>query len=168
MNRKYFAFDKNYLLKEAQISSKDTLLPELVETVKTCYQSYYNPLGLIDDTVSTIQENVPKNLEYLEDFYDDMSAIYRFKFGEVQLEFLWDGTSHLDKYKSEWRETFIQWVSEFSYQQSFVRSVFELTIFATSLTRPELIQNRLKVFLHNYFELKIYHYRGIVSNPQVA
>lgn len=163
MTRKYFPFDKNYLLREAQNASRDELLSSLVNTVKDCYQAFYNPLGLIDDTVQKIQESSTANQHYFEEFYDHLAAIYRYKFGEVQLEFLWDGSSHHDKYAAEWETAFDLWVREFCKHPTFVKAVFELTVFFSPFTRPELAQNRLKVFLSNHFELKVYHYKGIVE-----
>lgn len=168
MTRKYFPFDKNYLLKEAQASSREKLLSSLITTVTDCYQAYYNPLGLLDDTVLKIQSTKTVNLDYFEEFYDDLAGIYRYKFGEVQLEFLWDGTSHSDKYNVEWEKTFISWVRDFCHHQPFIRAVFDSTTFHNQLTRSEHIQSRLKSFLVNYFDLKIYQYKGIVENQEVA
>ncbi len=168
MTRKYFPFDKNYLLKEAQASTKESLLITLVDTVIDCYQAYYNPLGLVDDTVQKIQNAEIKNLEYFEEFYEDLAGIYRYKYGEVQLEFLWDGTSHKDKYLIEWEDAFNSWIKDFCHHQPFIRAIFESTIFHSKLTRPEHIQSRLRSFLVNYFDLKIYQYKGIVENQEVA
>lgn len=168
MTRKYFSFDKNYLLKEAQASSRGKLLSTLIDTVKDCYQAYYNPLGLVDDTVLKIQSTESMNLEYFDEFYDDLAGIYRYKYGEVQLEFLWDGTSHSDKYQTEWEQIFTSWIKDFCHHQPFIRAVFESTTFHSRLTRPEHIQSRLKSFLVNYFDLKIYQYKGIVENQEVA
>ena len=166
MTRRYFPFDKNYLLKEAQATSRETLLSTLVKTITDCYQSYNNPLGLVDDTVLKIQNCNTANLDYFEEFYDDLAGIYRYKFGEVQLEFLWDGTSHFKKYSQDWETQFIQWVNEFCTYEPFIKAVFELTVFKTQMTRPELAQTRLKNFLFNHFNLKIYCYKGIVQNDQ--
>ena len=168
MKRKYFPFDKNYLLKEAQSATREDLLASMVGTVKDCYQCYYNPLGLVDDTVKKIRGTEVKNLEYFDEFYDDLAGIYRYKFGEVQLEFLWDGTSHQDKYRLEWQKTFDSWVKDFCHHQPFIRAVFELTTFYSPMCRPEHVQQRLKSFLVNYFDLKIYHYKGIVEKEEVA
>ncbi len=100
MSRKYFPFGKNYLLKEVQASSQDRLLSTLINTVKDCYEAYHNPLGLLDDTVLKIRSTVSTNLEYFEEFHEDLAGIYRYKYGKVQLEFLWDGTSHTEKYQA--------------------------------------------------------------------
>lgn len=168
MIRKYFPFDKNYILQEAQTASRDTLLSSLIDTVKNCYQAYYNPLGLVDDTVQKLIDFQPSDIEFLHEFYDDLAGIYRYKYGEVQLEFLWDGSSHHEKYRKEWEEAFLKWVRDFCHQSVFIRAIFELTVFYTPLTRPELVQTRLKHFASNYFDLKIYHYRGITDNLKIA
>jgi hypothetical protein len=35
-------------------------------------------------------------------FYQNLAAVYRYKHGETQLEFVWDGRDHSQIYKSEW------------------------------------------------------------------
>ena len=154
MTRKYFRFDKNYLLHQAQDQTKDRLLQKLVESVKRNYLLHQNPLGLLDDAVEKILGFEINDTSHFEEFYADLAAIYRYKYGEVQLEFLWDGTTHNDKYRKEWEGKFCQWVNEFCSNEPFVKAVFELTIFKTPMARPELAQARLKSFLFNQFNLK--------------
>ncbi|MEQ9426113.1 MAG: hypothetical protein RJQ09_16940 [Cyclobacteriaceae bacterium] len=168
MERKYFEFDKNYLLREAQTASREYLLQSLIERVKEYYLAYHNPLGLVDDTIIKIKAASGFDVSDFEEFYNELAAVYRYKFGEVQLEFLWDGTSHFDKYRKEWKEGFFKWIEELCCYESFIKAVFELTVFRTQFTRPELAQTRLKNIISQHFDIKVYVYRGIVNRMSVA
>ncbi|MDA0196236.1 MAG: hypothetical protein O2887_10960 [Bacteroidetes bacterium] len=166
MTHKYFHYDKNYLLKQAQSEAQDHLLQTLIDLVKENYLALHNPLGLIDDAVEKVLDFRENDTLLFDEFYNDLAAIYRYKYGEVQLEFLWDGTSHFKKYSRDWETQFIKWTNEFCAYEPFIKAVFELTVFKTQMTRPELAQSRLKNFLFNHFNLKIYCYKGIVQKDQ--
>ena len=88
MHRILFPGDKNYILKEEQSSIREELLHELVDFVKAYYLSVHNPLGLVDNTINAIQNSSFFPSEPFYEFYHDLSALYRYQFGEVQLEFL--------------------------------------------------------------------------------
>ena len=128
MIQKLFPLDKNYILKEAQLITKQSLLETLVKEVKKCYLFQCNPLGLVDDTVLKITRTDEYSLLLLEDFYEHLAGIYRFKFGANQLEFLFDGRTHFEKYQEDWTAAFIQWVALFCKEENFLKAVLEATI----------------------------------------
>lgn len=163
MIQKYFALDKNYLLEEAQLSLQSTLIPYLVDFAKSYYLQTYNPLGLEDDTTIKIAIHRTEYTERLEEFYMNLSAVYRYKYGENQLEFLFDGNDHTNKYKSDWIEAYKKWVLQFCQSPNFLRAVLELTVFYPEGRKSELAENRMKAFINQQFDLKIYKYRGIVE-----
>jgi len=163
MVRKFFPFDKNYVLEEAQLASKDHLLQELFQQVKDHYLSHHNPLALEDETTLAIQACKDPQLNRLEGLYAQLAGIYRYKFGENQLEFLFDGQSHYQKYMEEWVSTFRSWVMEFCLHSHFLKTVLEFTVFHTENTKLSLIDSRMKHFISTQFELKVYKYRGIVE-----
>lgn len=161
MNAKLFTLDKNFLLKEAQIQIKENLLVDLVKKVKKIYLTDYNPLGLIDKTIETIRRCHHPGIEFMERFYFEMAGVYRFKYGENQLEFIFDGSSHHDKYKKDWMKTFRRWTEDFCKYPHFIRTILEGSILSPG---PELHSNleiRLKLFLEQYFKLRVYKYHGI-------
>lgn len=167
-NRKLFPADKNYILKEVQQRTEDELLTWLVDYVKEQYETLHNPLGLIDNTIETIRSSSFKNVELFHNFYNDLAGIYRYKHGEVQLEFLFDGTSHYTKYRSEWKVTYMRWVTQLLYQRVVMRAFLEVTVFGVSREKQlELILNRLRTYVEQHFQLKIYKYKGI-QESQVA
>jgi len=163
MIQKYFLLDKNYILETAQQIQKDVLLYSLSESVKKNYKLRHNPLGLIDDTMIKIQAHELKGLSNLELFYNNLAGVYRYKYGANQLNILFDGGDHLDKYKKDWKEQFEMWVEEFCTNPYFLKTVLELTVFYNEQTITDLARIRLNNYITKHFELKIYKNKGIVE-----
>jgi len=163
MVRRLFPSDKNYLLSEVQASQKGSLLQYLVHFVKQYYLNNYNPLGLIDDTILEIQKEKEFPFESFEEFYHDLAAIYRFKHGEVQLEFLFDGSSHDEKYVNEWINFFKQNIKTYCTNRYFIRAVLDISVFHHHDRVASLAGDRLKYFLNQYYGMKVYKYRGIME-----
>jgi len=163
MVRRLFPSDKNYLLTEAQASQQDALIEFLVSYVKDYYLQNYNPLGLIDDTILEVQKDKPFPKEAFNEFYHDLGAIYRFKHGEIQLEFLFDGSSHDSKYMSEWVNFFKQNIRSYCLNRYFIRAVLDIAVFHHHDRVAFLAGDRLKYFLNQYYSMKVYKYRGIME-----
>ena len=161
---KWFPMDKNYILKEAQLDLQADLLHWIVNYTRDYYQFTHNPLGLIDDTIATVRSARFDKLDLLLPLYAKLSAIYRYTHGVVQLEFLFDGDDHFDKYQLEWKTYFKEIVNDLFQQKFFLRAVMEITIFNNhSEHQLLLINNRIQSHLEHYFELKIYRYKGILG-----
>ena len=163
MIRKFFPLDKNYLLEEAQFALQDALLTQLIETVKGQYELRHNPLGIIDSFSERIRQYQPKNVKPLHTFYQNLAGVYRYKFGDSQLEFVWDGRDHFEKYKVDWSETFSRWTSEFCQQELFINAVLDLSVFLPDNRHADLAENKMNHFILKQFELKIHKSRGIVK-----
>jgi hypothetical protein len=161
MDTKLFTLDKNYILKEAQIKVRTQLLRQLVSDAKSVYLDQHNPLGLIDDTILQINTNLNDDINYLNPFYYELAGIYRLKYGENQLEFLFDGSSHFIKYKKEWQRKFQKWMTEFLHHKHFVRAILEGSYLNPDKNIRNHVQIRLKLFLEQRFQLRVYKYRGI-------
>ena len=160
-DRKLFPKDKNYILKEAQTDASLFLLEKMRDIVIDMYFETFNPLRLHDDTTAAILKNAKADINNLLPFYYELAGIYRYKFGDNQLEFLFDGRSHYDKYSAEWKETFIAWIHELGNHKPFIRAILEATVLAHDNLRIELILQRLKILIAQVFEVKVYKYRGI-------
>jgi hypothetical protein len=160
MIQKLFPLDKNYILRQAQAAMEDQLLEAMVLELKRSYTLLYNPLGLMDSTYAQIvnTQNFPK--EWIQVIYHQLSGIYRFKYGSNQLELLFDGRSHLDKYKEDWQEQCIAWVRELGRHESYVKTMLRMTVLFDSESRAEFSENRCKSFINEYFELKIVKRKG--------
>lgn len=161
MDSKLFTLDKNYILKEAQVKLRARLLRQLVDDVVTTYLERYNPLGLVDETILSIQGNPDTDIDYLDSFYYELAGIYRLRYGENQLEFLFDGSSHYIKYQQEWQRKFRKWTKEFFNHKHFLRAVLEGSILSPEEQTQKRVQVRLKLFLEQHFNLRVYKYRGI-------
>ena len=160
---KLFPSDKNYILKEVQLELSPNLIRELVDKVIDTYRVKHNPLGLFDDTIELIEAYEYTEHSALYEFYNDLAGIYRFQHGENQLEIIFDGTPHFEKYRFEWIEAFNSWIDEFMDNSCFLKAVLEVTVFSsnTDSKRTDLAGSRLKVYLNQHFNLKVYRYKGI-------
>lgn len=163
MVRKFFPLDKNYLLEDAQLQLQDALLNVLMDRVKKRYQEMYNPLGIDDALSARVKSFRSKSLKQLYPLYQNLAAIYRFKFGETQLAILWDGVDHQQKYKDEWAQAFHKWLNEFCEKELFIRAVLDLTVFLPENKNAELAENRMNHFILQHFEVKLHKQRGLVS-----
>lgn len=160
---KYFPLDKNYLLEQAQYSVKEELLSWIVEEGKSFYLRENNPLGIMDDTALAIKEH---NSDYdmrLDQFYADLCGVYRYRYGDNQLEFLFDGTDHFNKYRSDWERTFRSWARDLCRCPFFLRTLLEITVFNDGQKKVSLAENRLRGYIERSFNLRLYHYRGITE-----
>lgn len=162
MIQKYFPLDKNYILEKAQIDLQEELITYLINFSKQFYLQQYNPLGIEDATIKSIKTHETTYTDRLEEFYRNLAAVYRFKYGQNQLEFLFDGVDHYTKYIDDWSETYKNWLVDFCLKPNFLRAVLELTVFYPEGRKAELAENRMKTFINQHFELKIYKYKGIV------
>ena len=159
--RKYFPQDKNIILKGAQFDQREKLISHLIDFSKFYYQSMYNPLGLMDHTIETVQNHEGYDFEAFEEFYELLSAVYRYKFGSNQLEFLFDGLDHYTKYSREWKKCYTEWVTDLLGHEPFLKTVLQITVFKAEGHSRLLAISRLKNYLHQHFDLKFYKYRGI-------
>lgn len=163
MVRKFFPLDKNYLLEEVQLRLRDRLLISLIHQAKTTYEQVHNPLGLNDAFSKKIIRYYPKNLQPLYRIYQNLAGIYRFKFGENQLGFLWDGKDHTEKYQEDWSQTFQEWTARLCGQSQFVQSVLDLTVFLPDNHHAHLAENRMNAVMLGLFEVRIHKQKGIVE-----
>lgn len=163
MVHKYFPLDKNYILEQAQLDLQKELIVHTIDFAKNFYHQVHNPLGLEDDTTNKINAHTTVYTHRLDEFYRNLSGIYRYKFGHNQLEFLFDGQDHYKKYQEDWKNAYDQWLMDFCYRPNFLKAILELTVFYPEGRKAELAENRMKAFIHQHFELKVYKYRGIVK-----
>jgi hypothetical protein len=161
--RKFFPLDKNYLLEEAQLSLQDALLSQLIERVKQEYQFIHNPLGLDDSFSLQIKLFETHNFKPLHSFYQNLAAVYRYKYGDNQLEFVWDGRDHQEKYQHEWTMAFEQWTNDFCKHELFLQAVLDLTVFLPENRHAHLAESRMNHFILKHFEVKFHKSRGLVE-----
>ena len=164
MTRKFFPHDKNYLLESAQLSLRRTLLSALLDKVKKTYELQHNPLLLEDSFFLKIRNYVvTTNLDLLDPFYQNLAAAYRFKHGENQLEFLWNGQDHHDKYEREWSAAFELWTTSFCQNEQFLKAILDLTVFLPPAGPPAMGENRMNYFIQQFLEIRFHRHNGLVK-----
>ncbi|AWW31144.1 hypothetical protein DN752_13960 [Echinicola strongylocentroti] len=160
MIQKLFPLDKNYILRQAQSVLEEELTEVMVTELKNSYTLLYNPLGLVDNTYRQIIETNTFPKDRIKVIYEQLSGIYRFKYGSNQLEFLFDGRSHLDKYQEDWKTQFIYWLRELGHHESYVKTMLRMTVLFDTENRAEFAENRCKSFVNEFFDLKIVKRKG--------
>lgn len=117
------------------------------------YMELHNPMGLIDDFVKSILGVTTYNTAFLSETYDLLAAGYRLLYSSNQLEFLWDGSSHLQRYQEEWENQFEHWIYGMSRQDAINRPIIRacilkddssLTLLQKQFTKTVLKQIKLK------------------------
>lgn len=162
MVKKFFPLDKNYLLEAVQLSQERQLLTSLMTCVKEAYFTHYNPLRLPDKRSELVEQYELNESQPLRSFYLTMAAVYRLKFGQNQLEFLWDGVDHDQHYEREWADFFKSNIHQFCTNELFVRAILDLTVFFASHQPPQMAENRMHHFMLRYFEVKLHKHQGLV------
>lgn len=158
---KSFEKDKNILLKNAQDEIFYHLAEKLVQVTIRKYSQYFNPLGLVDDTFQQILDYQNENDAELAGIYENLCVAYRYKYGDNQLEIIWDGKSHEEKYKDEWSETFEKWANDLTENPSIIKGILQLTVFNDSKKNISFVQNAIKGLINDYFEIKILKKNGV-------
>ena len=166
MSIKQFKNDKNYILKKIQLETKEKLLKKLIKTSTILYNKKSNPLGLIDKTTDKLKKTKEINYKSLNFFYNKLSTIYRYNHGEVQLSFLWDGTSHEEYYRNRWKSFFKRETNRMSQNLSFLKSVLYLTIFSNKVDEKAEIQYRVSTFLRKDFNIQVFKRKGVVLHTK--
>ena len=167
--KKWFLMDKNYILKEAQLVLKEQLVFWTVAYAREFYQKNYNPLGIEDKTIQMIRDESFNEYHLIEPFYTKLASIYRYKHGETQLEFLFNGESHYEKYKADWIKTYKDWVDKLYQDKLVLRDILEISVFKNHGEHElELTNLRLQYNIEQYFNVRLYVYRGIVDTHEAA
>ena len=161
LNQRLFLLDKNYILKQVQNDLKPMLQAKLVEGIKTGYFQLFNPLRLVDELSEQVDSYTTKEYSFFDELYANLAGIYRFQVEGNQLELLFDGRSHYEKYSHDWQEGFDQYMTELCQKKNFILAGLELTVLRSADKRIELAQNRMNVCIYEHFGLKIYKYKGI-------
>lgn len=125
---KYFDQDKNSILRAAQGFVEPQLLQLWVERALQGYNINENPMGLVDDFILELQSVETFDTEFLSELYSILSAIYRLKKGDNQLEIIWDGRSHYEVYAEAWITEFEAWMDHFCNQPEIYRAIIKVCV----------------------------------------
>ncbi|WP_113926137.1 hypothetical protein [Cognataquiflexum aquatile] len=160
MIQKLFPLDKNYILRQAQSILEEQMLEVMVFELKKSYTQLYNPLMLMDETFAKILDTYEYPKDRLRMIYRQLCGIYRFKNRDNQLELLFDGRTHLEKFQEDWSRQLLDWVHELGYNEQYVKTMLRMTLLFDTESRAEWSENHCKFFINEYFELKIIKRKG--------
>ncbi len=162
MPTKLFKQDKNYILKKAQRDTKNYLINNLIKKSILKYEKKTNSLGLIDSTTICLKKYKIDNEQLLNFFYKKISTIYRYNFGEVQLSFLWDGSSHHEFYKNRWVTFFNNETNKMLKNYSFLKNILSITVFSKNSNDISENQYKLSTYVRKEFKIQVFKKKGVV------
>jgi hypothetical protein len=160
MIQKLYPLDKNYILRQAQSLMEDHLLDLMVFELKKSYTLLYNPLMLMDETFAKILDNHQFPKDRIKLIYRQLCGIYRLKNGDNQLELLFDGRTHLEKFKEDWTSQFVFWIRELGIHEPYIKNMLRMTLLYDTDSRAEWSENHCKSFINQHFDLKIVKRKG--------
>ncbi len=139
---------------------QDEAISLMMEELRISYTRLYNPLQLRDDTYIRIISNRRFPINHVKFIYEQLCGIYRYRYGSNQLEILFDGKSHLEKYKEDWLEQLSNWVKDLGAHEAYVKNLLRMTLLFDTENRAIFSENRCKGFINEYFEIKIVKRKG--------
>ncbi|SHN24343.1 hypothetical protein SAMN04488057_11353 [Cyclobacterium lianum] len=160
MAKKLFPLDKNYILQQAQIAMEKEMMVLMLEELKDAFVRLFNPLKLQDDTYLQIlkEDTFPQN--HLSLIYQQLAGIYRFRYGSNQLEILFDGKTHFEKYQEDWALCLRKWLLSLGQQETYVKTMLRMTLLYDGPTRAVFAENRCKSVINDFFGLSIVKRKG--------
>ncbi len=160
MIQKLFPLDKNYILRHAQSVLEEEMIDRMVFELKRSYTFLYNPLRLMDQTYAQILDTYDFPRERARMIYRQLCGIYRYKHGDNQLELLFDGRTHFEKFQEDWSDALVGYVQELGIHEQYVKTMLRMTLLFDTETRAEWAENHCKAFINQYFELKVVKRQG--------
>ncbi|MFC5626533.1 hypothetical protein [Algoriphagus winogradskyi] len=160
MIQKLFPLDKNYILRQAQSVLEEELIDRMVFELKLSYTSLYNPLQLMDETYVQILDTFEFPRDRVRLIYRQLCGIYRYKHGDNQLEMLFDGRTHLEKFQEDWSAALVVYARELGIYEQYVKTMLRMTLLFDTESRAEWAENHCKAFINQHFELKVVKRQG--------
>jgi len=160
MIQKLFPLDKNYILRQAQSVVEEEMLDRMVAELKASYTQVYNPLQLMDPTYLSILEGAAFPRERVRVIYRQLCGIYRFRHGDNQLELLFDGRTHVEKFQQDWSQALVSYVQQLGQHEPYVKTMLRMTLLFDTESRAEWAENHCKAFINQFFDLKVIKRQG--------
>ena len=154
IEEKYFPNDKNYLLKTVQAFSKEMLLDQWIRRILDTYMQMENPMGFEDDFTKSLRVNIFDSKKILDQCYDVVCAVYRLKFGDNQLSFIWDGRTHMEFYDEIWKDTFNDWMKKLCLKPEIYRGIIKSAISGDNVNL-DFLQASVRRAIVKHFGVKL-------------
>lgn len=141
-------------MKTVQAFSKEKLLLDWLDEVLSCYSFQHNPMGLEDDFIIELRAKITASKPLIEDLYDVLAAIYRYDHADNQLEFQWDGRTHMEVYDADWKAMYTGWIKQLSLLKEIQRPIIRYAV-SGNLTNTEFLQQSIRKGILNYFNIRL-------------
>ena len=158
-----------FLKDNRKLSEKDTKFSDITDSVSTSinkYEEKTNSIGILDKTSELINNYNLKNSKNFIFFYNKISAIYRYNYGEIQLSFLWDGSSHEEFYRNKWKNFFKNEIKLMCSKYSFLKNIISMTIFNKKNNDISELQYNLSTLIRKKFNIQVFKRKGIVVHSK--
>ena len=132
----------------------------MIIELKKSYTFLFNPLQIMDQTYSKIINSKEFPLDRLRLIYRQLCGIYRFRNGNNQLELLFDGRTHFEKFQEDWKVALMDYLTQLGQHEQYVKTMLRMTLLYDTETRAEWAENNCKSFINQFFDLKIIKRQG--------
>ncbi|MGM0943774.1 MAG: hypothetical protein ACQEW9_01245 [Bacteroidota bacterium] len=160
MIEKIFPLDKNYILRQAQSVLEEEMIDRMVFELKRSYTFLYNPLRLMEPTYARILDTLEFPRDRVRMIYRQLCGVYRYKHGDNQLEFLFDGRTHFEKFQEDWSAVLVKYVQDLGQYEPYVKTMLRMTVLYDTESRAEWSENHCKAFINQFFEVRVVKRQG--------
>ena len=140
---------------------RDELLEIAAYRILHAYRLSHNSLGLIDEIILKLDADQFESNRVLEGLYRDLAGYYRYQNADNQLELIFDGETHMNKFSYDWQKTFLKWIDDLCFNYNFLKTLLGATVFYPGPKGEVLLESRVCAYLSKHFNLKVYTYKGI-------
>ena len=98
--------------------------------------------------------------ERIRVIYRQLCGIYRFRHGDNQLELLFDGRTHFEKFQEDWITCLLAYVRQLGANEPYVKTLLRMTLLYDTESRAEWAENHCKGFINQFFDLKVIKRQG--------
>jgi hypothetical protein len=160
---KYFDQDKNSILRAAQGFVEPQLVKLWIQSAIDAYNRLENPLGLEDDFILRLKSIEKFDEQFLKEPYEILSAIYRLKKGDNQLEIIWDGRSHYEVYAERWILAFEEYCNILCSQKAIYRAILKASVLQEKGVNNRFLFYTIKRTLLAYSQVEFNRKKMLVS-----
>jgi hypothetical protein len=114
----------------------------------------------MDQTYRLILERNEFPRERIRLIYRQLCGIYRYRHGDNQLELLFDGRTHFEKFQEDWTSSLLGYVRQLGQHEPYVKTLLRMTLLYDTESRAEWAENNCKAFINQFFELKVIKRQG--------
>ncbi len=150
----YFPDDKNYVLKTVQAFNKHQLIGDWTTQILRAYNQQHNPMGLVDDFILELQEQISVGAELLDEAYDIVAATYRFNHQDRPMQLDWNARSEMEQYTADWKSVYAQWIAQLSSIPEIQRAVIKYATQGGNIN-SQFLKTGIRRAVLRYFRLRM-------------